>query len=71
MKTPFKMKGWSPFTRKTGNIKPLDAEGNERSIDPFSIDEAAYENARNDFNTKNPTEAQIAASKAKIIKYGE
>ena len=71
MRTPFKMKGWSPFTKRTGNIKPLDAEGNERSIDPFSINERAYENAQNDFDTSNPTKAQIAAAKAKIIKEKE
>ena len=40
------------------------------NVDPFSIDEEAYENAKNDFDTKNPTKAQIAASKAKIIKDG-
>jgi hypothetical protein len=63
--------GNSPLTKKAGpepNTKEIDKLMN---VDPFSIDEQAYQNAQNDYNTSNPTKAQIAASKAKIKKEGE
>tara|TARA_R110000737_G_scaffold334299_1_gene352466 strand:+ start:419 stop:775 length:357 start_codon:yes stop_codon:yes gene_type:complete len=43
----------------------------KKNVDPFSLDERAYQNAQNDYDTSNPTKAQIAASKAKIKKEGE
>ena len=70
-KRAFKMKGYSypgtaPTTKKAGpEVKQVDVDD---MVDPFSIDEQAYENAQNDYDTSNPTKAQIAASKRKILK---
>ena len=60
--------GNSPVKKKAGpepNTKEIDKL---MDVDPFSPDEQAYERAQNDYDTDNPTEAQIAASKAKMIK---
>jgi len=51
--------------------KLWDAKRKKKNVDPFSLDEQAYENAQNDFDTDNPTKAQMAASKAKIKKERE
>jgi len=63
----FKMKGMnfgnSPITKKAGpETKQIDVD----NINPFSDDEAAYENAQNDYNTDNPTKAQLAKALQKI-----
>ena len=73
MKSGFKMKGMdfgnSPITKKAGpEVKQIDVDD---MVDPFSVGEQAYERAQNDYDTDNPTKAQIAASKAKMIKDGE
>tara|TARA_R110000744_G_scaffold150991_1_gene264371 strand:- start:236 stop:532 length:297 start_codon:yes stop_codon:yes gene_type:complete len=76
MSTPFKMKGMdfgnSPLSQtkfpKAPNSLKERKEKKKKDVDPFSIDEQAYENAQNDYDTSNPTKAQIAASKKEIFK---
>ena len=67
MKGPFKMKGMdfgnSPLTKKAGpETKKFDID----NVDPFSDEETAYENAQNDYDTDNPTKAQLAKALAKV-----
>tara|TARA_R110000796_G_scaffold203874_1_gene320091 strand:+ start:571 stop:789 length:219 start_codon:yes stop_codon:yes gene_type:complete len=64
----FKMKGMdfgnSPITKKAGpETKKFDIDNN---VDPFSDEETAYENAQNDYDTDNPTKAQLAKALAKV-----
>ena len=83
----YKMKPGSPFERnynigtpikkQTGDILPLDAKGNPKSmpkdIDPFSDHEKAIENASNNYNPGGikgedwtPSKKQIAIELKKI-----
>ena len=55
------------FPNAPNSLKERKAKKN-KDVDPFSIDEQAYENAQNDYDTSNPTKAQIAASKKEILK---
>ena len=72
----YNMNGFSGFGNSPVKKKLTAEQMKERGIttpgakdvDPFSDDERAYENAQNDYNTENPTEAQIAASKKEILK---
>ena len=58
----YKMAG-SPFPKKAGpEPKKFDVD----NIDPFSDEETAYENAQNDYDTDNPTKAQLAKALAKV-----
>tara|TARA_R110002124_G_scaffold92555_1_gene234977 strand:- start:126 stop:344 length:219 start_codon:yes stop_codon:yes gene_type:complete len=64
----FKMKGMdfgnSPITKKAGpETKKFNIDNN---VDPFSDEETAYENAQNDYDTDNPTKAQLAKALAKV-----
>jgi len=72
--SPMDMYNASP-AKQTKFPNPPEAkkrkEKMKKNVDPFSIDEQAYENAQNDYNTSNPTKAQVAASKAKIKKERE
>ena len=67
MRSGYKMKGMdfgnSPVTKKAGpETKKFDVD----NIDPFSNEERAYENAQNDYNTDNPTKAQLAEALRKV-----
>jgi len=56
--------GNSPVTKKAGpETKKFDIDNN---IDPFLDEESAYENAQNDYDTDNPTKAQLATALQKI-----
>ena len=71
MRSAFKMKGMdfgnSPVTKK-GDRLPLGPDGNEKTLPTLSIKEQAYENAQNDYNTSNPTQAQLAQAMKDLIK---
>ena len=67
MRSGFKMKGMdfgnSPVTKKAGpETKKFDVD----NIDPFSDEESAYENAQNDYDTANPSKAQLAKALKKV-----
>ena len=67
MKSGFKMKGMdfgnSPLSKKAGpETKKFDVD----DVNPFSDNEAAYENAQNDYDTAKPTKRQLAKSLKKI-----
>ena len=69
MKGPFKMKGMdfgnSPLTKKAGpETKKFDIDKMPRITS--EDEETAYENAQNDYDTDNPTKAQLAKALAKV-----
>ena len=69
MSTPFKMKGMdfgnSPVTKKAGpETKKFDVDKMPRITS--EDEETAYENAQNDYDTDNPTKAQLAKALAKV-----
>ncbi|MDA9878407.1 hypothetical protein N9C94_00695 [Candidatus Pelagibacter sp.] len=69
MKGPFKMKGMdfgnSPLTKKAGpETKKFDVDKMPRITS--EDEETAYENAQNDYDTDNPTKAQLAKALAKV-----
>ena len=69
MATPFKMKGMdfgnSPVTKKAGpETKKFDVDKMPRITS--EDEETAYENAQNDYDTDNPTKAQLAKALAKV-----
>jgi len=66
--SPVKRKLTAQQQKEMGITTP-GAKGED--VDPFSLDERAYENAQNDFDTDNPTKVQIKKAKEKIIKEGE
>ena len=64
MRSAFKMKGMdfgnSPVTKKAGpETKQFDID-NEPKMITSQDEESAYENAQNDYDTDNPTKAQLA-----------
>ena len=64
-------KGGFPFKSspaKNGEKLPLDANGNERKMPLNQAKEQAYENAQNDYDTANPTKAQLLAAHKKMDK---
>ena len=69
MATPFKMKGMdfgnSPVRKKAGpETKKFDIDKMPRITS--EDEETAYENAQNDYDTDNPTKAQLAKALAKV-----
>jgi hypothetical protein len=69
MRTPYKMKGMdfgnSPVTKKAGpETKKFDVDKMPRITS--EDEETAYENAQNDYDTDNPTKAQLAKALAKV-----
>ena len=69
MTGPFKMKGMdfgnSPITKKAGpETKKFDIDKMPRITS--EDEETAYENAQNDYDTDNPTKAQLAKALAKV-----
>jgi|TARA_R110000787_G_scaffold129002_2_gene240788 hypothetical protein len=70
MKSGFKMKGMdfgnSPVTKKAGpETKKFDVD-NEPKMITSEDEEQAYENAQNDYDTDNPTKAQLAEALRKV-----
>ena len=70
MKSGFKMKGMdfgnSPVTKKAGpETKKFDVD-NEPEMITSEDEEQAYENAQNDYDTDNPTKAQLAEALRKV-----
>jgi hypothetical protein len=64
-------KGGFPFKAspaKQSEKLPLDANGNERKMPLNPAKEQAYENAQNDYDTANPTKAQLLAAHKKMDK---
>ena len=66
----FKMKGMdfgnSPVTKKAGpETKKFDVD-NEPKMITSEDEEQAYENAQNDYDTDNPTKAQLAEALRKV-----
>jgi hypothetical protein len=61
-----------PTDPKSPNYNPKhgghDFVKPKKNVDPFSDEEQAYENAQNDYDTDNPTKAQLAASLTKLKK---
>ena len=69
MRSAFKMKGMdfgnSPVTKKAGpETKKFDVDKMPRITS--EDEETAYENAQNDYDTDNPTKAQLAKALAKV-----
>ena len=58
----------SPNLLKTGDLLPLDKDGNEKKMPHVSnqIDDDAYEQAINSYDTNKPTQNQIAIQRANI-----
>tara|TARA_R110002074_G_scaffold343433_1_gene513869 strand:+ start:691 stop:918 length:228 start_codon:yes stop_codon:yes gene_type:complete len=70
MKSAFKMKGMdfgnSPVTKKAGpETKQFDIDNDPKMI-TSQDEEQAYENAQNDYDTDNPTKAQLAKALRKV-----
>tara|TARA_R110000868_G_scaffold254279_1_gene510873 strand:+ start:668 stop:895 length:228 start_codon:yes stop_codon:yes gene_type:complete len=70
MRSGFKMKGMdfgnSPVTKKAGpETKKFDVD-NEPKMITSEDEEQAYENAQNDYDTDNPTKAQLAEALRKV-----
>jgi len=71
MATPFKMKGYSypgksPVTKKAGPETKQFNIDNEPKMITSEDEEQAYENAQNDYDTDNPTKAQLAEALRKV-----
>ena len=70
MRSGYKMKGMdfgnSPVTKKAGpETKKFDVD-NEPEMITSEDEEQAYENAQNDYDTDNPTKAQLAEALRKV-----